>query len=100
MSLTLEKFVSDFAEAIGRTDVKRPSACNARSGVPYQCGIGPDTESATVDLVLAEMKENWPDHYFQVVRAACYPGFTRQKCGVCIGVDPPGTGALGQKCWA
>jgi hypothetical protein len=88
MPLTLNRFISDFAAAIGRTDAKRPVACNARSGVPYQCGIGPHTESATIDLVLAEMKEDWPERYSPVEREVCYPGNTRQKCDLCIGEDP------------
>ena len=88
MPLTLDSFISDFAAAIGRTDAKRPVACNARSGAPYQCGIGPHTESATTDLVLAEMKTDWPERYSRVVREVCYPGNTRQRCDLCIGEDP------------
>ena len=49
---------------------------------------GPHTESATVDLVLAEMKESWPAPYSQVVREVSYPGVARQKCDLCIGAEP------------
>jgi hypothetical protein len=84
MPLTLDRFVSDLAGAIGRTDARKPVACNARSGLPYQCGIGPHTESATVDLVLAEMKADWPEQYSQVVREPCAsaagPSGSRPTC--------------------
>jgi hypothetical protein len=88
MFTTLEQFVLDFAAAIQRADAQRPVACNARSGAPYQCGIGPHTESATLDLALAEMQQERPDRYSPLVREVPYPGLTRQKCDLCFGTAP------------
>src|ERR1051326_6292796 len=88
MAITLQQFVSDFAAAMCNVDSRMPVALNARSGSPYQPGIGPHTESATLCLVLAELKALWPERYTSVAREVRYPNDPRKKCDLCIGSPP------------
>ena len=48
----LKEFVRDFAEGIHRADARMPIATSARSEKTYQSGIGPHTETRTVELVV------------------------------------------------
>jgi hypothetical protein len=68
MSVDLETIVSDFASALVRVDARRPQAVNARSKRLFKPGIGPHTESATVDLVAKEMVARHPHGYGQGIR--------------------------------
>lgn len=68
-------------------DAKRPQAANARTGVPYQPGIGPHTESQTVSLVIAHMADISPVLYSSVEREVSYPTAPRSKCDLRITVE-------------
>ena len=49
----LDRLVALLADGIKRADEQMPVALSKRSGAAYQAGIGPHTESATIDLALA-----------------------------------------------
>src|SRR5262245_27739261 len=85
MSITLKDFVSDFAAGLTSVDGTRPVACNARTGAPFQAGIGPHTEAATTQLVMTELQQRFPSRYPLVSREICYPGNSRRKCDLCLG---------------
>jgi hypothetical protein len=76
----LQQFASDFARAIVAADAHRPTALGHRSGVPYQSGIGPHTESATLSLVAQELKLLDQNCYGQIIQNVAYPNLPRQKC--------------------
>ena len=61
MPVELDELVHDVAACIKRVDEKRPTAANARTGVLYQPGIGPHSETAAVLLVTQELVELSPD---------------------------------------
>ena len=88
MDITLDSFVEDFAFGLTAVDRLKPVACNARSGAPYQPGIGPHTESAAIGLVLEELRKRWPQKYHAMSREVSYPVSNRQKCDLCIGAAP------------
>jgi hypothetical protein len=88
VDITLDLFVEDFAYALNAVDRLKPIACNARTGAPYQPGIGPHTESATIGLVLDELRTRWPEKYDATSREVSYPESSRQKCDLCIGSVP------------
>ena len=76
----LQKFASDFARAIVAADARHPTALSHRSGVPYQSGIGPHTEAATLGLVAKELRMLDPNCYGQITENVPYPNLPRQKC--------------------
>lgn len=82
-----EQFVGDFASALMRVDQRSPMACSARTREPYQPGIGPHSETATIDLVIADLRLV-QSAYPVLSREAPYPESTRQKCDLCIGRGP------------
>jgi hypothetical protein len=85
----LQVIVSDFANGIWAADAKKPQAVNVRSKRPYQPGIGPHSESATVELVSAEMASVKPSLYGnRVALGVPYPQAPRQKCDLCLGDQP------------
>jgi hypothetical protein len=86
--MDLQELVSDFASALARVDASRPQALNARSGAPYQPGIGPHTEPATVALVIADIQATKPDSYIGAAHLAIPYGRSRDKCDICLG-EPP-----------
>jgi hypothetical protein len=89
MEIRLREIVIEFAAGIKQVDSRRPIAVNARSKEPYQPGIGPHPESQTVDLVLNEIRDLYPDKYSNKISiGVSYPDAPRQKCDFCIGVDP------------
>ncbi|MEX1133294.1 MAG: hypothetical protein WED83_00440 [Acidimicrobiia bacterium] len=87
--MELKEFVTDFASALARVDASRPQALNARSGAPYQPGIGPHTEPRTVELVISNIKATKPESYIRAAHLAIPYGSSRDKCDICIG-EPPG----------
>jgi hypothetical protein len=87
--IELADLVADFATCMKRIDSRRPVAVNARTGEAYQPGIGPHSETKTVDLVAAELQGLAPERYRgRVWTDVPYPGLSRQKCDLCIGADP------------
>jgi hypothetical protein len=74
----------DFALAIAAADAKRPQAKSHRGDRVYQPGIGPHTESQTVDLVLGELRKHSPELYQQAKSSVPYPKLKRQRCDLMI----------------
>lgn len=72
MNEFLEQFVGDFARGIEAADAKRPQATSQRSKRPYQPGIGPHTETQTLELVLRELYALSPEQYAKVLTAVPY----------------------------
>lgn len=50
--LELEAFVGDFVHGMEKADARRPQQVSSRTGKAYQPGLGPHTESRTVELVM------------------------------------------------
>ncbi len=87
--MQLEEFVSDFAAAMKAVDATRPVAQSARGDKSYQAGIGPHTETRTVELVMSHLAAVAPKRY-----AGChaleqpYPNSARSKVDICFGTAP------------
>ena len=81
MQFNLDTLVSDFAYGMMFVDQRRPQK------KPYQPGIGPHTESETVELVVEEIANLYPERYRKHAFQVPYLG-TRQKCDVCFGEGP------------
>lgn len=80
MAIELYQLVWDFASGIEKADALRP-ACVSASGRAYSPGIGPHTESRTIELVLEQLA--WHDH--SVPRTSVpYPCASRQKCDLVL----------------
>lgn len=80
MAIELYQLVRDFASGIEKADALRP-ACVSASGRAYSPGIGPHTESRTIELVLEQLA--WHDH--SVPRTSVpYPCASRQKCDLVL----------------
>jgi len=89
MPLELQQLVDDVASCIKRVDERRPTAANARTGVSYQPGIGPHSETAAVLLVTEELVEFSPERYRnRISLGVSYPNNSREKCDLCIGAAP------------
>ena len=90
MPVALSELVSDFAVSIALADSRRPQASNVRSGVQFQVGIGPHTETQTAELVGRELELLKPALYRgRVSLGVPYPEMLRQKCDLCIGPQEP-----------
>ena len=76
----LTGFVSDFVSAMMSADAKRPIAISATTQRPYQAGIGPHNESATLRLVKDELATMNPRLYGQIETDVPYSNAPRQKC--------------------
>jgi hypothetical protein len=88
-SFSLERIVADFAWGIMAADSKRPQAVNLRSGTLFSPGIGPHTESRTVELVLSELVSYPSSIYSGLVELEVpYPDSSQTRCDVCIGTTP------------
>lgn len=86
MTVPLAELVSDIATSIKQIDMRRPQAANARTGVPYQPGIGPHSETGAVQLIKRELEDLGPDKYQgKMALGVAYPGESRQKCDICLG---------------
>jgi hypothetical protein len=88
MPFELGQFIQDFATALVAVDARRPTASSSRNGSQYQAGIGPHPESATVNLVMEELRRVRPDIYTASRREVPYTSVPRQKCDICFGSDP------------
>lgn len=90
MNLSLERLVSDFTSAIEIVDAAEPQAQSARSKKKYQPGIGPHTETQTVDMVAQALRENYGDRYRGKLETDIpYVENPRQKCDLCWGSNEP-----------
>lgn len=78
--MELANFVALLALGIGRADAALPVALNKRSGVAYQAGIGPHTESETTTLALSAV----PDAMPAIQREVPYPTIPRSRCDLVI----------------
>ena len=85
---TFKEFIDHVAEAIARIDARRPQAANARTGTAYQPGIGPHPETQAVELIVAELPLVAGLYGGCLSIATSYPGQSRQRCDLCIGVAP------------
>src|SRR5689334_13426980 len=89
INLQLEQLVQDVATSIKRIDSRQPQATNARTGQPFQAGIGPHGERAVVQLVTEELVAFRPEPYRDLLHlGVSYPGLRRQQCDICIGQHP------------
>jgi len=79
--MELAEIVGVLADGIARADRLRPIALNGRTGVPFQPGIGPHTESQTIRLALDAVAE---DRRFEVEREVPYPNAKRARCDLVI----------------
>ena len=86
--MSLTELVSDFASAMERVDAAAPQAVNARSGAPFQPGLGPHTEAQTVALVMDELVRTAPAVYRNHQQGVSYPRMPRQRCDLCLGTPP------------
>lgn len=85
----MPKLIRDLGESIKRIDSRRPQAANMRTGEKYQPGIGPHPETQAVDLMAAELLAVDPGAYESRVHLDVpYPGSSRQKCDLCLGIAP------------
>jgi len=89
MHIELQALVSDFARGLMLADSKRPQAVNIRSGTSFQPGIGPHSETQTVELVMKELSGLSGD-YGSHSCAVPYPQSPRRKCDLCIGQEGKG----------
>jgi hypothetical protein len=89
-----ETIAEDFSLAIVLADGRAPVAVNARSGMVFQAGLGPHSESAAIQLLLAELRQMSPDRYGSFALGIPYPRAPRQRCDVCLGIDPNWTWAI------
>jgi hypothetical protein len=82
---TVRAIVTDFADSMMAVDVTLPVATNSRSGIAFKPGIGPHSETRTVELVVAKMAEHWPDRY-RGAGPVPYPNHPRLICD--LGIRP------------
>lgn len=88
MPHSLATIVSDFAAGMKAADGKRPVAQSARSERAYLPGLGPFSEALTVKLVMAELRQLYPERYSKYALEVSYPESSRSKCDLCIGSAP------------
>jgi hypothetical protein len=94
--LELARVVANFAAAIQRADSRGLQAVGARTGRSYQPGIGPHTESQTLDLVINELvalDAAYAAHGMDIP----YPDVPRQRCDWCLGSAPTWNWAIEAK---
>ena len=78
--LSIAGIAADFARAIEAVDSRSPVAVNARTGAPFQPGIGPHTEAQTVKLVMTYLAADDPQKYGSFRLGVPYGDGTRQSC--------------------
>lgn len=81
----LENLVSDFARGMALADSRAPQQVSSRTGKAYQPGLGPHTESKTVDLVMAELGAASEGRYAGYETGVRYPGPGRvRRCDLVV----------------
>lgn len=85
----IQSFVTDFANGLQLADAQKPVAVGIRSRKAYQPGIGPHTETKTVELVVAQLANLRNSSYAgQLALQVPYPNDSRSRCDICIGRSP------------
>jgi hypothetical protein len=85
-SITLDEIVTGLARGIALADDKAPVARSARTQSEYAAGIGPHTESQTLDLAIRGLSGVHP--WAAIEREVPYPALPRSRCDVCFGRPP------------
>src|SRR5437763_344325 len=80
----LDRLVRDFARAAELVDGNRPVARNRRSGEAFEPGLGPHSETATLNLLVHAAQATAPEWYRLVEIDVPYPSTARQKCDLRI----------------
>ncbi len=80
--VTLSDFVQHLADGITLADAKKPVAPISRTGNQYLAGIGPHSESLTLDLAFTANQEAGSP--LEVDREVAYPNFKRANCDVVL----------------
>ncbi len=81
----IEALATDFAWGIHAADAKRPVAISQRAGgASYKAGLGPHTESNTINLVLTELRQWKPSVYGSAKTNVPYPNVSRQRCDLVL----------------
>ncbi len=88
MTLELSIIVADFADGLRLAGAKHPQAIGTRSKALFQPGIGPHSESRTVELVMQALEARLPDRYGAYALGVPYPASPRQRCDLCLGRSP------------
>ncbi len=84
--MELDAIVTGLAQGIAAADGLRPIAIGARSGKAYAPGIGPHSESRTLDLALTQLST---DHASPPIeREVPYPTVPKARCDLCLGTAP------------
>lgn len=83
--MKLSDLTPAFADGLRVADASGPIAVNQRSGAPFQPGIGPHTEKATIGLALGAIAA---DRLPTVEREVPYPRLSRQKCDLVFAGSP------------
>jgi hypothetical protein len=79
----VRSIVRDFALSLKAVDERLPIATNSRSGIAFQPGIGPHSETRTVELVTNEMARRWRERY-RGAGPIPYPKHPRSTCDIGI----------------
>jgi hypothetical protein len=80
----LDSITSGFARGIEAADSRHPQAKSARSERLYLPGIGPHTESQTIQLVMAELSMDHTQGFRNFQVQLPYPNFPRRKCDLAV----------------
>jgi hypothetical protein len=78
--LMLNTLVSDFAKALKAVDTDRPIAISGTTKRAYQAGIGPHTETATLQLIKEKLIVLDENMYRHIETGIPYPKSPKQKC--------------------
>jgi hypothetical protein len=76
----ISKLAADFATAIKAADAECPPGLSSRTKREYQAGIGPHTETSTLELIRRTLSFNDPQTYSRLGVAVPYPKAPGQKC--------------------
>jgi hypothetical protein len=75
----------DFASGLRAADARQPVAISQRrKGVSYKAGIGPHSESRTIELVLDELRKWKSSVYGSAKTNIPYPNLSLQKCDLVL----------------
>ena len=83
--MELSQIVTGLADGIKAADAALPIAVNQRSGKPFRPGIGPHTESDTIQLAFDALP---PGRLPHAVFEAPYPTSPNQKCDILFEGEP------------
>ena len=80
-----KKIISDFASSMKKVDSTRPVYVSQRKNKNvYKPGIGPHTETATINLVVEELKKD--KFYTKIEREIKYPN-SRKSCDLKFNIN-------------